>query len=255
MRRMRPARRARSSRLPRCSERISGRCGSRSPADISRTTFSPRRARRSPASQRRSASASKFPRPRAPAPPPHVITSHEAPSLHLDGLRTRQNSIRRCATGCLREPVKGSARKKFRRWYRARVMEVFNGVDAVVAPAAPASRRRSGRQRSCSTASRWRCRPIWASTPSRSPSSDCPWSQCRCRSSRCRCACRSSPRPWREDIALRVAYALRQRRRRLGAAAARITMQVDLPEVLSEVTAQFARYERALVIQRRPRAR
>ena len=32
-------------------------------------------------------------------------------------------------------------------------------------------------------------------------------------------------------------------------------MEIDLPDVLAEVTAQFARYEKALVSQRRRRAR
>ena len=54
--------------------------------------------------------------------------------------------------------------------------------------------------------------------------------------------------PWREDIALRVAHALEQ----MGVAAAPAprglsVMEIDLPDVLAEVTAQFARYEKALV--------
>ena len=54
--------------------------------------------------------------------------------------------------------------------------------------------------------------------------------------------------PWREDIALRVAHALERwasppRRRREDCS----MMEIDLPDVLAEVTAQFARYEKALV--------
>jgi hypothetical protein len=53
--------------------------------------------------------------------------------------------------------------------------------------------------------------------------------------------------PWREDIALRVrmrwsAWASPPRRRRED-----LSMEIDLPDVLAEVTAQFARYEKALV--------
>ena len=74
----------------------------------------------------------------------------------------------------------------------------------------------SARSISRSTASSFRCAPISASTPSRSPLSACRWSRCPCRFSRCRSGCRSSPPPWREDIALRVAYALE----RMGAVSA-----------------------------------
>src|SRR5450631_3305253 len=93
-----------------------------------------------------------------------------------------------------------------------------------------------------------RCAPISASTPSRFPSSGCRWSQSRCRSSRCRSACRSSPRPGGKTSRCGSrtrwsASALSQRHRR-GACK---EMQIDLPDVLAEVTAQFARYENALV--------
>src|SRR5262245_27511515 len=56
-----------------------------------------------------------------------------------------------------------------------------------------ASRRALASRHSCSTGSNSPCAPIWASIPSRSRSSVCRWSRCRCRSSRCRSACKSSP--------------------------------------------------------------
>src|SRR3954471_5758912 len=95
--------------------------------------------------------------------------------------------------------------------------------------------------------SSFRCAPISAFTPSRSRSSACPWSRCRCRWSRCRSACRSSRRPggrispcasptrWSAPVS-----PPRQRREDYR-------MEIDLPDVLTEVTAQFARYEKALV--------
>ena len=57
--------------------------------------------------------------------------------------------------------------------------------------------------------------------------------------------------PWREDVALRIAHALEQ----AGVVAAtkpsssreRSEMDIDLPEVVAEVTAAFERYEKALV--------
>ena len=57
--------------------------------------------------------------------------------------------------------------------------------------------------------------------------------------------------PWREDVALRIAHALETQ----GVAAAqrpphlnlrRTEMEIDLPEVVAEVRAEFDRYEKAL---------
>src|SRR5579864_9248529 len=96
-------------------------------------------------------------------------------------------------------------------------------------------------------ASKCRCAPISASIPSRSPLSACRWSRSLYRWSRCRSACRLSPRPGArilhsasQPLCRAKGSCLRQRRREFE-------MQVDLPEVLAEVAAQFARYEKALV--------
>ena len=56
--------------------------------------------------------------------------------------------------------------------------------------------------------------------------------------------------PWREDIALRVAYHLEQMGVAQGKTPGRVlivSMEIDRPEVISEVTAAFKRYEEALV--------
>jgi len=54
--------------------------------------------------------------------------------------------------------------------------------------------------------------------------------------------------PWREDVALRIAYALGAgwRLRRAATHDVRSDMEIDLPEVVAEVRAAFDRYEKAL---------
>jgi aspartyl-tRNA(Asn)/glutamyl-tRNA(Gln) amidotransferase subunit A len=71
-----------------------------------------------------------------------VITMSEGAALHLDRLRTRANdfdpAVRdRLIAGAL---IPGSLvvrAQKFRRWYRERVLELFGEVDAIIAPATP----------------------------------------------------------------------------------------------------------------------
>lgn len=72
----------------------------------------------------------------------YVITTVEGASLHLDRLRKRPNDFdpavrdRLLAGAMIPAPLVDRA-QKFRRWYRARVLELFNGVDAIIAPATP----------------------------------------------------------------------------------------------------------------------
>ena len=63
--------------------------------------------------------------------------------------------------------------------------------------------------------------------------------------------------PWREDVALRLAHALEAQGRRRRDAAGDVAktfwedaMEIDLPEVVAEVTAAFERYEKALGVER-----
>jgi aspartyl-tRNA(Asn)/glutamyl-tRNA(Gln) amidotransferase subunit A len=72
----------------------------------------------------------------------YVITTTEGASLHLDRLRARPNDFdpavrdRLIAGAMIPAPLVDRA-QKFRRWYRARVLELFRSVDAIVAPATP----------------------------------------------------------------------------------------------------------------------
>jgi len=72
----------------------------------------------------------------------YVITTTEGASLHLDRLRRRPNDFdpavrdRLLAGAMIPAPLVDRA-QKFRRWYRARVLEIFGSVDAILAPATP----------------------------------------------------------------------------------------------------------------------
>ncbi|QDW41780.1 AtzE family amidohydrolase [Bradyrhizobium sp. KBS0727] len=72
----------------------------------------------------------------------YVITTTEGASLHLDRLRKRPNDFdpavrdRLIAGAMVPAPLVDRA-QKFRRWYRAQVLELFKTVDVILAPATP----------------------------------------------------------------------------------------------------------------------
>lgn len=72
----------------------------------------------------------------------YVISTVEGASLHLDRLRKRPNDFdpavrdRLIAGAMVPAPLVDRA-QKFRRWYRAQVMEIFRSVDVIIAPATP----------------------------------------------------------------------------------------------------------------------
>ncbi|MDE5457368.1 AtzE family amidohydrolase [Bradyrhizobium sp. CSA112] len=72
----------------------------------------------------------------------YVITTTEGASLHLDRLRKRPNDFdpavrdRLIAGAMVPAPLVDRA-QKFRRWYRAKVLELFKSVDVIIAPATP----------------------------------------------------------------------------------------------------------------------
>jgi aspartyl-tRNA(Asn)/glutamyl-tRNA(Gln) amidotransferase subunit A len=72
----------------------------------------------------------------------YVITASEGASLHLDRLRKRPDDFdpaardRLLAGAMIPAPLVDRA-QKFRRWYRERVLELFKSVDVIIAPATP----------------------------------------------------------------------------------------------------------------------
>jgi AtzE family amidohydrolase len=72
----------------------------------------------------------------------YVISTTEGASLHLDRLRKRPHDFdpavrdRLIAGAMIPAPMVDRA-QKFRRWYRAQVKEIFKSVDVLIAPATP----------------------------------------------------------------------------------------------------------------------
>ncbi|MFZ3310895.1 MAG: amidase family protein, partial [Xanthobacteraceae bacterium] len=69
-------------------------------------------------------------------------TASEGASLHLDRLRTRARdfdpAVRdRLIAGAMTPAALVVKAQKFRRWYRAQVIKLFEDVDAILAPATP----------------------------------------------------------------------------------------------------------------------
>jgi aspartyl-tRNA(Asn)/glutamyl-tRNA(Gln) amidotransferase subunit A len=71
-----------------------------------------------------------------------VISASEGGALHLERLRTRAHDFEpivrdRLSAGAMIPGALVAKAQKFRRWYRTRVLELFAGVDAIIAPATP----------------------------------------------------------------------------------------------------------------------
>jgi len=72
----------------------------------------------------------------------YVITATEGAALHLDRLRTRAHdfdpAVRdRLIAGAMVPATLVNQAQKFRRWYRARMLDLFAEVDVILAPATP----------------------------------------------------------------------------------------------------------------------
>src|SRR5229473_1527517 len=81
----------------------------------------------------------------------YVITASEAAALHLERLKRRARDFdpavrdRLIAGALIPAPLIHRA-QKFRRWYFDRVLQLFDSVDAIVAPATPCTAPRVGQQ-------------------------------------------------------------------------------------------------------------
>jgi aspartyl-tRNA(Asn)/glutamyl-tRNA(Gln) amidotransferase subunit A len=81
----------------------------------------------------------------------YVITATEGASLHLERLRTRaadfDPAVRdRLIAGAMVPASLAVKAQKFRRWYRAAVLKLFESVDAIIAPATPCTAPAIGQQ-------------------------------------------------------------------------------------------------------------
>jgi aspartyl-tRNA(Asn)/glutamyl-tRNA(Gln) amidotransferase subunit A len=81
----------------------------------------------------------------------YVVTATEGAALHLRRLRARAKdfdpAVRdRLIAGALVPAAMVTQAQKFRRWYRARMLELFDEIDAVIAPATPCAAPAIGQQ-------------------------------------------------------------------------------------------------------------
>ena len=81
----------------------------------------------------------------------YIITASEGASLHLDRLRTRaadfDPDVRdRLIAGAMIPATLVNQAQKFRRWYQARMLELFTQVDIILAPATPCTAPRLGQK-------------------------------------------------------------------------------------------------------------
>lgn len=145
----------------------------------------------------------------------YVISTCEGASLHLDRLRTRPNDFdpavrdRLLAGAMIPAPFVDRA-QKFRRWYHAQVLELFKTVDVILAPATPCIAPKLGQATFMLDGVELPVRPnIGIHTQPISfiglpvvavpiPLDPMP------------IGVQVIAAPWREDVALRVAYALEQ---------------------------------------------
>ena len=81
----------------------------------------------------------------------YVITATEGAALHLERLRTRARdfdpAVRdRLIAGAMVPAMLVNQAQKFRRWYQERMLELFAGVDAILAPTTPCTAPLIGQQ-------------------------------------------------------------------------------------------------------------
>ena len=143
----------------------------------------------------------------------YVITAAEGASLHLDRLRTRPGdfdpAVRdRLLAGAMIPAALVDRAQKFRRWYRARVMEVFNGVDAIIAPATPCVAPKIGQATFVLDGIEMAVRPNMGVHTQPISFIGLPVVAVPVPLEPMPIGVQIIAAPWREDIALRVAYAL-----------------------------------------------
>jgi 1-carboxybiuret hydrolase len=143
----------------------------------------------------------------------YVITATEGAALHLERLRKRAKdfdpAVRdRLIAGAMVPAALVVQAQKFRRWYRARVLELFREVDVIVAPATPCAAPRIGQQTFVLDGVEMPLRPNIGFYTQPISFIGLPVVAAPVPLSPLPVAVQIIAAPWREDIALRVARAL-----------------------------------------------
>ena len=145
----------------------------------------------------------------------YIITASEGASLHLDRLRTRPNdfdpAIRdRLIAGAMIPAALAVRAQRFRRWYRAEVLKLFEHVDAIIAPATPCTAPAIGQKTFVLDGVELPVRPNIGIYTQPISFIGLPVVAVPVPLNPMPIAVQVIAPPWREDIALRIAYALEQ---------------------------------------------
>jgi aspartyl-tRNA(Asn)/glutamyl-tRNA(Gln) amidotransferase subunit A len=145
----------------------------------------------------------------------YVISTVEGASLHLDRLRQRPNDFdpavrdRLLAGAMVPAPLVDRA-QKFRRWYRAGVLELFKDVDVILAPSTPCVAPKLGQQTFVLDGVELPVRANIGIHTQPISFIGLPVAAVPVPLEPMPIGVQIIAAPWREDIALRVAYALQQ---------------------------------------------
>ena len=144
-----------------------------------------------------------------------IITTTEGAALHLERLRTRavdfEPAVRdRLISGAMVPAPLVVNAQKFRRWYRGRVLELFDTVDAILAPATPSPAPRIGQKTMMLDGAEVPLRPNIGIFTQPISFIGLPVVAVPVQLAPLPIAVQVIAAPWREDIALRIAYALEQ---------------------------------------------
>jgi len=145
----------------------------------------------------------------------YVVTAEEGAALHLERLRTRARdfdpAVRdRLIAGAMVPAVLVNQAQKFRRWYRERVLELFNDVDVILAPATPCTAPKIGQQTFVLDGIEMALRPNIGIYTQPISFIGLPVVAAPIPLTPLPIAVQIIAAPWREDLALRVAQALEQ---------------------------------------------
>jgi len=145
----------------------------------------------------------------------YIITAAEGAALHLDRLRTNAHdydpAVRdRLIAGAMIPAAFVTQAQKFRRWYRAQVLPLFDQVDAILAPATPCTAPAIGQQTFWLDGVEMPLRPNLGLYTQPISFIGLPVVAVPVPLSPLPIGVQVIAAPWREDIALRIAYALEQ---------------------------------------------
>jgi aspartyl-tRNA(Asn)/glutamyl-tRNA(Gln) amidotransferase subunit A len=143
----------------------------------------------------------------------YVITATEGAALHLERLRTRAGDFDpatrdRLLAGAMVPSSLVVKAQKFRRWYREQFLKLFDGVDAILAPATPFPAPRIGQQTMMLDGSEVPLRPNIGIFTQPISFIGLPVVSVPVPLKPLPIAVQVIAAPWREDVALRIAHAL-----------------------------------------------